>query len=216
MILKTLIAAPRSTGAACALSLAVLLGACGISTNRTVESTHQPVVEKTNYTLDLASGPGGLSYSEQRRLADWFKTMDLRYGDRIAIEDPLDSSQTRASIEGIAGRHGMMLSDTAPVTAGYVNAGNVRVVVTRSKASVPSCPNWRSKSDFNPNNATSSNYGCATNSNLAAMVANPEHLIKGAEGTGETTIMSSNKAIDSYRTQAPTGEKGLKANSTGN
>ena len=88
--------------------------------------------------------------------------------DRIAIEDPLDSSQTRASIEGIAGRHGMMLSDTAPVTAGYVNAGNVRVVVTRSKASVPSCPNWRSKSDFNPNNATSSNYGCATNSNITA------------------------------------------------
>jgi pilus assembly protein CpaD len=216
MILKNLIAAPRSAGAACALSLAILLGGCGVSTNRTVESTHQPVVEKTNYTLDLTSGPGGLPYSEQRRLADWFKTMDLRYGDRIAIEDPLDSSQTRASIEGIAGRHGMMLSDTAPVTAGYVNAGNVRVVVTRSKASVPSCPNWRSKSDFNPNNATSSNYGCATNSNLAAMVANPEHLIKGAEGTGETTIMSSNKAIDSYRTQAPTGEKGLKTNSTGN
>ena len=60
------------------------------------------------------------------------------------------------------------------------------------------------------------NFGCTQQKNLAAMVANPEHLIKGAEGTGETTIMSSNKAIDSYRTQAPTGEKGLKTNSTGN
>jgi pilus assembly protein CpaD len=216
MILKNLIAGPRATGAACALSLAVLLGGCGISTNRTLESYRQPVVEKTNFTLDLTSGPGGLGYSEQRRLADWFETLDLRYGDRIAIEDPLDSGQTRASVESIAGRHGMMLSDTAPVTAGYVNAGNVRVVVTRSKATVPNCPNWRSKSDFNPNNATSSNYGCATNSNLAAMVANPEHLIKGAEGTGETVIMSSNKAIETYRNLPPTGEKGLKANTTGN
>jgi pilus assembly protein CpaD len=35
------------------------------------------------------------------------------------------------------------------------------------------------------------------NSNLAAMVANPEHLLKGAEGDSETVVMSSNKAIDS-------------------
>jgi pilus assembly protein CpaD len=41
------------------------------------------------------------------------------------------------------------------------------------------------------------------NGNLAAMVANPEHLIKGAEGTGETVVMSSNKAIQSYRDQEP-------------
>ena len=29
------------------------------------------------------------------------------------------------------------------------------------------------------------------------MVADPEHLLHGAEGTGETVVMSSTKAIDS-------------------
>ncbi|MCK9542770.1 MAG: CpaD family pilus assembly protein [Novosphingobium sp.] len=216
MIRQTLMAAPRKAGVACALSLAALVAGCGgIPTNRTVESVHQPVVERTNYTLDLQTGPGGLPYQEQRRLADWFETMDLRYGDRIAVDDPLDSPQTRAMVESITGRYGLLLSDRAPVTTGHVNAGTARIVVTRSTASVPSCPRW-SNSDANPNNATSSNYGCAVNSNLAAMVANPEHLLKGAEGTGETTIMSSNKAIDTYREQDPTGKQGLKAANTGN
>ena len=62
---------------------------------------------------------------------------------------------------------------------------------------------------MNYNNATSSNYGCSVNSNIAAMVANPEDLIRGQRGTGETVVMSSTKAIDSYREQAPTGEQGL-------
>ena len=46
------------------------------------------------------------------------------------------------------------------------------------------------------------------------MVADPEHLLHGATGTGETVVMSSSKAISSYREQKPTGEKGLKQNST--
>jgi pilus assembly protein CpaD len=49
-------------------------------------------------------------------------------------------------------------------------------------------------------------FGCAINSNFAAMVADPEHLLHGAEGTGETVVMSSTKAIESYREQAPTGK----------
>ncbi len=46
------------------------------------------------------------------------------------------------------------------------------------------------------------------------MVANPEDLITGQTGTGETVVMSSSKAIDSYRKQTPTGAGGLAENST--
>lgn len=192
--------APKTIGAALALSLGMALAGCGgIATNASVESIHQPVVENVNYTLDLTTGPGGLSYPEQRRLDGWFDAMDLRYGDRIAIDDPLGSEQTRAAVAAIAARRGLMLADTAPATQGYVTAGNARVVVTRSKATVPGCPDWSSRNDFNPRNATSANYGCAVNSNLAAMVANPQHLLKGEKGESDTTIMSSNKAINAYR-----------------
>ena len=33
-------------------------------------------------------------------------------------------------------------------------------------------------------------------------------------GSGETTVMTSNKAIDSYRKQPPTGQSGLKTTSS--
>jgi len=201
--------------AALALSLGLTLAGCGgMATNRSLESVHQPVVEKTNYVLDLTTGPGGLSLPEQRRLAGWFEAMNLRYGDKIFVDDPLASGSTRAAVEAVAARFGMLLNDGTPVTQGYVNAGTARIIVVRASASVPGCPDWRSGSDTNFANATSKGYGCAVNGNLAAMVADPEHLVHGATGTGETVVMSSNKAIDAYRERTATAGT-AKAQSTG-
>lgn len=205
----------KALGAAIALSLGTLLAGCGgMPKNQQLESIHQPVVSRTNYTLDVATNPGGISLPEVRRRAGWFEALDLRYGDRITIDDPLSSGATRAAVEAVAGRFGLLVGDTAPVTPGAVNPGMARIVVTRSTAQVPGCPDWSAKSDANLLNATSSNYGCASNANLAAMVADPEHLLKGANSTGRTVVMSGNKAIDMYREAKPTGEGGLKQNST--
>jgi pilus assembly protein CpaD len=85
----------------------------------------------------------------------------------------------------------------------------VRVVVTRTTAAVPGCPDWQDHMASNLENALSDGFGCSINSNFAAMVANPEHLLHGAEGTGETVVMSSTKAIQSYREQDTTGSEGL-------
>ena len=199
----------------------LLLGALGVglsgcATNRGLESLNQPVVSRTNYTLDVASYGGGVPLPEQRRLAGWFDTLDLRYGDRVSVDDPGASGATREAVAAIAARYGLLVGEDAPVTSGQIAPGAVRVVVSRSSATVPDCPNWKAKSDTNLNNATYSNYGCAINSNLASMVADPEHLLHGAKGTGETVVMSSSKAIDSYRVAPPTGEKGLKQTSTEN
>ena len=206
----------KAFASALSAALVMVLGGCGGTAmqNPSLDSVHQPVVSRTNYTLDISTGPSGLSIPEQRRLAGWFEALDLRYGDRIALDDPLRSPTSRAAIEAVAGRYGILLGDEAPVTPGTVSPGTVRVVVTRSSASVPGCPDWSAKSDSTLGNATSSNYGCATNANMAAMIADPEHLLKGASGQGVTAIMSSTKAIDSYREAPPTGEQGLSKNST--
>ncbi|WFL78047.1 CpaD family pilus assembly protein [Altererythrobacter arenosus] len=189
---------------ALALSLGLALGGCGgMPTNKTVYSVNQPVVERTNYSLDVQTGQGGLTIPEQQRVAGWFEAMDLGYGDRVSIEDPMASDATREAVAKLAGRHGILVDETAPVTSGFVQPGQARIVLTRSKATVPNCPNWSAKSDMNYRNATSPGYGCATNGNLAAMVANPEDLIEGQKGTGETVIMNSNKAIDAYRSRKP-------------
>jgi len=199
---------------AIALTLALGAGLAGCATNRSLESIHQPIVSRNNYTLDVSTYGGALPLPEQRRLAGWFDALDLRYGDRVSVDDPSGSEGTREAVAALAARHGLLVNSDAPVTAGAIAPGTARVVVSRSTATVPGCPDWSAKSDVNLNNATYSNYGCATNSNLAAMVADPEHLLHGATGTGETVVMSSSKAISSYREQKPTGEKGLKESTT--
>jgi pilus assembly protein CpaD len=207
----------RNLAAALALSLGVTLAGCnapGVMNNRSLYSVKQPVVSRTSYTLDVATGYDGLTVPEQQRLSGWFDAMDLRYGDRVSIEDPQVSGATRDAVARIAARHGLLLSDGAPVTEGFLQPGTARVVITRSTASVPGCPDWGKRSDANYANATSPGYGCAVNGNLAAMVANPEDLLAGQAGTGETTIMSSTKAIETYREKANTGAGELKASST--
>ena len=220
MTLPALKSIPRAAGTALLLSAGLVLAGCGgLPTNRSLDSVNQPVVERTNYTLDVSTGAGGLSLPEQRRLAGWFEAMNLKYGDRIAIDDPLGSHATKAAVEALASRYGLLLSDRAPVTPGYLDAGTARIVITRSTAHVPGCPDWRGGSDFNPQNATSPNYGCATDStpaaasstrtgNLAALVADPEDLIRGKDHTGETVVMSSTKAISTYRQAPPSGAGG--------
>ena len=194
------------------IGLAASLSGClgGVPNNRSLESVHQPVVSRQNYTLDVATGMGGVPSNEQRRLAGWFEALGLRYGDRITIDDPSANPSTHETIQAVADRYSMIVGGDAPATSGYVNPGTVRVVVTRSTASVPGCPDWRARSDANPMNATSPGYGCATNGNLAAMVADPEHLLNGATGSASSTIIKSDKAIEMFRNAAPSGGGGGK------
>ncbi len=195
---------------ALALALGLGLAGCGgMPTNTSLYSNKVPVVERTNFTLDLKTIAGGLPISEQQRLNGWFETMDLKYGDRIAIENPGQNPAVATAIRDLAARFGLIVSDTAPVTSGFIDPGFARVVITRSTAAVPGCPDWSAKSDMNYLNATSPNFGCAINSNLAAMVADPQDLLEGKKGSGETVISTSSKAISTYRDAAPTGANGL-------
>jgi pilus assembly protein CpaD len=108
----------------------------------------------------------------------------------------------------------MMVQPGAPVTSGPVNPGTIRVIVTRTRAEVPGCPNWSVASQPNYNNRTMSNFGCGVNSNLAAMVANPGDLVHGREGTVLVDPYTGMKAVDFYRATPPTGSKGLQDTTT--
>lgn len=202
----------RAASTALAISLGLGLAACGggiEGNNYSLNSVRQPVVERHNFVLDLRTSPAGLDAMEQMRLNDWFETLDLGYGDRVAIDTPVSNPAVREDVAAVAARHGILLADGAPITQGYVEPGNVRVVVTRSTASVPGCPDWSEGYGFQRDNFTSDGFGCAINGNLAAMVADPEHLLEGAKGTGETVVMSSNRAIETFRNREPTGAAGL-------
>jgi pilus assembly protein CpaD len=104
----------------------------------------------------------------------------------------------------------MMVSAGAPVTAGAVQPGTIRVVVGRRRAVVPYCPNWSLASNPNFDNRNMSNLGCGVNSNLAAMVANPEDLLHGREGGATNDVNTAARAVIFYRSAPPTGAQGLK------
>jgi pilus assembly protein CpaD len=173
-----------------------------------------PVVNRADYVFDAAAPGGSLSPAETARLDGWFRSLDLRYGDSIYVEGGAYSEGARSQIAGIASNYGMLVSDGAPVTAGAVGPDSVRVVVSRNVASVPNCPNWERPSQPNYNNRMMPNLGCAVNSNLAAMVANPEDLVHGRSGDSVSDVTTGTKAISVYKSSEPTGAKGLKDIST--
>jgi pilus assembly protein CpaD len=55
------------------------------------------------------------------------------------------------------------------------------IVVRRYVAVTPPCPDWSKPSGFDPGNTEASNFGCATATNLARMVADPADLVRGRE-----------------------------------
>ena len=170
------------------------------TSNTSMYSIHQPVVERTNYAIDLNSDGASISSAEQSRLGDWFDALQLGYGDRVSVDfgSGYASSATSNAVARAASERGLTMDGPAPVTAGQVAPGMIRVVVTRSKASVPTCPDFSTDHDRNYNASNHSNYGCSVNSNLAAMIADPEDLVRGQENKRLDTN-SGKRAVDTYR-----------------
>lgn len=200
-----------------AIAGATLLAGC--TTNRGVESVHQPVVSRSDYVFDVQTATDGLAAGEARRLNDWMNALRIGYGDSIAIDDPSGAMPARGDVAGVAARYGLLLSETTPVTNAQVAPGTLRVVVSRTRASVPTCPAFASAVEVNFDAHTSPNYGCSINSNLAAMIANPADLVRGAPGTHDYDATAGTRAITELRAAKPTGDGGAwlkgKSESTG-
>mgnify|MGYP003514753177 CR=1 FL=1 len=181
----------RKLAIAIVIGTGLSLSACGVKDmNRSVNSVHQPVVERAQYAIDLNLDPRqGVLPQELQRLDQWMQVMDVGYGDQIALDfgGGYGNKAAADAIGRVAARRGLLLSDYAPVTGQAFAPGTVRVVVTRSTAYVPGCPDWSKKSESEFWGATHTNYGCATNSNMAVMVADPEDLISGQDAGGANT-----------------------------
>ena len=125
------------------------------ATPRTIpafNSVHQPVVQRSDFVIDLDASGDTLAASERARLAAWFDSIELRYGDRISVDEPRDypAPGAREGVGSVLGEYGMLLQAGAPISPGAVAPGTVRVIASRSTASVPGCPNWREDRDRAP------------------------------------------------------------------
>lgn len=192
------------------IALASSLAACNTPDlpDKGVAAVNVPVVTSANYVFDAAAPDGALAPGEADRLNGWFQGLGLGYGDAIYVDGGY-ADAARGQVAAIAGQYGMMVAAGAPVTTGPVQSGTVRVVVSRRRAVVPHCPNWSLPSQPNFDNRNMSNFGCGVNSNLAAMVADPEDLIHGREPPATGDVHAAAKAVQFYRAAPPTGTKGL-------
>lgn len=197
-------------GAAAALALS----ACGSETSisRGMESAHQPVVSYASYIYDVQVADGTLSVGERARLTGWLDSLGVGYGDSIAIASNGAgvAPQLRNDIADVIGKRGMLIGEDNSALAGTPPYGAVRLILRRASASVPGCPDWSRNAETDMAGGTSSNFGCAVNGNLAAMVANPEDLVRGQSGSSDLRTATSDRAIKTYREKEPTGSGDLK------
>ena len=111
--------------------IAASLGLAGCGTlpaNTSMYSVHQPIVERTNYAIDLASDGDGIAVADQTRVNEWFDVLDLRYGDRISIDsnDSDGNEDAARDVRAAAAERGVMVTQGAPATAGVIAPGNIR------------------------------------------------------------------------------------------
>jgi pilus assembly protein CpaD len=155
---------------------------------------------ESSHVVRFAPGEADISPGERTRLDAFLSLARPEYTDRVfvlgddgALETRRATSVRDALIERrIAGRQIMsgVAADDGP------NA--LTIVVGRYVVIPPSCPNWSKPSSGDANNRTSSNFGCATATNLGAMVADPGDLVAGKGlGPGDGTVSAG--AVQRYR-----------------
>ena len=143
-------------------------------------------------------GSGSLTTAEKKRLREFLVRIQYGYGDRLFVsagDFSYADTRRKAVNEALAGmgfRKVSQLKDNGKSSA-------VTVIVGRYVVTAPNCPDWRKPSDADRGNTPLSNHGCATVSNLGAMVANPEDLLRG-RAMGPADGDSSALAIERYKT----------------
>jgi pilus assembly protein CpaD len=210
---KEAIMAKKSALIICAAALSACQHVPYDQADRGVATVNVPVVTRADLSLDVSAPDGTLNGSEEARLDAWFRSLQLGYGDSVYV-DGAYSDGARADVARVAGQYGLLLSNGAPVTPGEIAPGTVRVVVSRTRAEVPGCPNWSVPASPNYSNRSMSNFGCSISSNYAAMIANPVDLIHGREGDSVVDANTATRGVNLYRSTPPTGKKGLQDIST--
>jgi pilus assembly protein CpaD len=175
------------------------------------------------HTVYFETDQAQLTALERDRLLAFIDSVQPNGRDSIRLEGHADERASDLYNLELAGRRNeavatylgqLGLADVALTTSSYgekvpAAAGEgpeawrqnrrVEVVLERYLVTLPACPDWSRKSGTDFANLPPSNFGCATETNLGLMVADPKDLVRGrilgpADGVHEA------EAIVRYRT----------------
>jgi pilus assembly protein CpaD len=167
------------TSLAVGLTAALLLGACSPATNySSAEAPHNLTVDSSTTRVDVHFAPGSAHLTSAgaaalRRLA---ASGSISSADRVMVAAAgphLLADQRIGAVSAVLLPYGIVVTGTQ-ISDVPPNHGIVEVM--RSLVTLPACPNWSKLSQPDYANQPSSNFGCATETNLGLMVANPTDL----------------------------------------
>ena len=146
----------------------------------------------TSHVVHLSRG-GKIGEAERKKLDAFIAHASRNRPEslRIVLHGRASSAQTRGlenllMANGINPEH-IVRAPHRPIDP-PVRGGTIVVEVERAIAIIPNCPGATGHPTAPEDTLTEPNFGCANVANLAAMVADPHHLIRGASSiyyTGE-------------------------------
>jgi pilus assembly protein CpaD len=149
---------------------------------------HPIAVRQGEVSLDLAIYPGsaGLNQSQKGQLYAFLSDYKSQSSDRLLIRAPSGGPNETAALRAYEDvraalrRAGVRPAAVTlePYFANGDPAAPLRLSYLQFVALPPDCPDWSEDIGRDPRNMPWPNKGCATQRNLAAMVANPEDLIR--------------------------------------
>jgi pilus assembly protein CpaD len=155
---------------------------------------------ESSHVVRFAPGESDLSAGERGRLEAFLSLARPDYTDRVFVlgeDGGLDSRRVASVREYLVERR---LANRQIMSGAAADDGPnaLTVVIGRYVVIPPSCPNWSKPSTGDSNNRTGSNFGCATATNLGAMVADPGDLVTGKTlGPGDGTVSAG--SVQRYR-----------------
>lgn len=174
------------------------------------EERHKIEVVKKTETISLAlpRGSSGLSAHQQGKVSRFLAAYTKNPQGDLMIAAPSGASNETATIEALKQIRKLTRNFRIPAAAirlrpyfaGDRNAPPIRMFFEKNVAIAPNCPDWSDNLARDRRNLHFRNYGCATQKNLANMVANPRDLIE-PRGTNPKTRPSDRRDVvfDKYR-----------------
>lgn len=159
----------------------VMLGSACVEQNELWTPQEAPKVNKDSWVtfkhgVGFASPTSSLSKIERAKINRFLKEIDIGFSDRVFIRTQKgpENHQVASVI-----KHIRALRLVPEIIISHTAKRPVSVVVGRYLVTPPRCPDWTKQPGTDSANRRSSNYGCATVTNLGLMVANPGDLIQG-------------------------------------
>ena len=188
----------RTSKAILVLVSPLLLAACDLRLNEYVEKAkeHQYAdlrkpnrvdMVQFNHQVNFDGGKSMPSDAEYDRFDVFANSIKLGYGDEVVLRG--GAPGRRDAMAAYIQRLGL------PVTIRSESGGKdevasnaVKVTVNRYVVTPPACPDWSNFNGTDERNTPGTNYGCATDATLGAMVANPRDLVQPQPMEGELAV----------------------------